>query len=399
MSKPQPSPPSKPSLDSNCENRTRWEKGFSGPNAESDGSASEDESGNWDRQQKRVYHRVNTVLHYWETHGYEIDWLTLTSCPDSDDASELAYNARRLRQTIERARLAYDADGNAHSLTHLDELEHFTIRTSEGPDGKGVLHLFWAWKPHDGQHSRDLFIPQQWLSEQWGRIHGPYDEHSEEETKPLYVWIEEYGGEDYHDRKHVARYCVTQYLGEHAEALEHCSWSHGRTLGGSLVEAWDAVKAHTDGVQSAVEKWEEVVAGEAVTFGSTSDHFSYAITVEPPPNLGATMTEEPVHTPPEDVRQFGPQANTVRRHTKEYHGEEAGKHGARPYDGDAGLCPSCSRYHVMSWDDGVGECESCGVIYTRDGRVVETEFRVSRWDLSVSDYYRQTCLYEFVDDW
>jgi hypothetical protein len=340
-----------------------------------------------------VYHRVNTVLHYWETHGYEIDWVTLTSCPDSDDASELAYNARRLRQTIERARLAYDADGNAHSLTHLDELEHFTIRTSEGPDGKGVLHLFWAWKPHDGQHSRDLFIPQQWLSEQWGRIHGPYDEHSEEETKPLYVWIEEYGGEDYHDRKHVARYCVTQYLGEHAEALEHCSWSHGRTLGGSLVEAWDAVKAHTDGVQAAVEKWEEVVAGEAVTFGSTSDHFSYAITVEPPPNLGATMTEDPVHTPPEDYTRMGPQRNTVRRTFPDY-SESVDSWGA-----EYGLCPSCSQYYVMEWNGEMGTCSSCGAEYARTGGVVETTFDEDTWDFSVATYYRQTRLHEFVDDW
>jgi hypothetical protein len=342
---------------------------------------------------------VNTLLHYWESRDYEVVWVTLTSSPESDDADELAYNARRLRQTIERARLAYDGDGEAHRLTHIDTLEHLTIRTSEGPEGKGVLHLFWAWEPHDGQHSRELFIPQNWLAEQWGRIHGPFDEHHEEESEPLYVWIEKYGSSDYHDRSHVARYCVTQYLGEHGEALEHCSWSHGRSLGGSLTEAWEAVKAHTSGVEEAVAYWEDVIAGEAVTFGSQSEYFQYGMTVEPPPELGVRMDSEPVHIPPEDVRQFGPQANTVRRHTKEYRGEEAGKHGSRPYDGDAGLCPSCSMYHVMSWDDGVGECESCGAIYTRDGRVVETEFRVRRWDLSVSDYQRQTCLYEFVDDW
>lgn len=355
------------SLDSDCDNPTRWEKRVSQSNAadsdlagdtqgdldgglshdvsDSDGSGSEPEPDEWGRQQKRVFHRVNTLLHYWESRDYDIVWVTLTSCPESDPASELAYNVQRLRQTIERAKLAYDGEGEAHRLSHITELEQLAIRTSEGPEGKGVVHLFWAWEPPEGNHSKDLYIPQNWLARQWGRIHGPHKLRSPGDLQtytdagtgiePLYVWIEEYGAEDYHDRKSVARYCVTQYLGEHAEALEHVSWSHGRTLGGSLLEAWQAVRKHREELAAAVETWETVIAGESVKLGSQSENVDYAITVEPPPELGVEVVEDVSVTPPEDYQQQGPDVmmlRTVTRSLPEY---------------DGGRCPECNQGGVF----------------------------------------------------
>lgn len=401
---PKSSPPDSPSLDSNCDNRTRWEKRLSSPDTDDQDLGDEPDASNWNRQQKRTFHRVNTLLHYWESNGYQILWVTLTSSPESDDSDRLAYNARRLRQTIERAKLAYDGDGNAHSLTHVKELEHLTVRTSEGPDGKGVLHLFWAWEPHPGQHSRDFFIPQNWLSFQWGRIHGPYDEHDENPAEPLYVWIEEYGGEDYHDRKHVARYAVNQYLGDHGEALEHVSWSHGRSLGGSLVEAWEAVRDHTMGLETAVATWEKVVAGEAVALESRSDHVDYSLTVEPPPDLGVTERRSPTISPPEGWERQGPERTEVLTRASALPEYDPAEHPRRK-------CPECGEYNVVEpvhdLDDRVSfRCTGvrvspyagCGAKFALPGEgkaeFVRREFSTD-WEPPEVEYYRQTSLFEF----
>ncbi|MBP2252929.1 hypothetical protein J2754_003292 [Halarchaeum solikamskense] len=282
------------------------------------------------------------MLSYWEQHGYEISWVTLTSSEESDDADRLAYNQRRLRQTIERARLAYDADGNAHRLDHIRELESLVIRTSEGPEGKGVLHLFWAWKPPAGSHSRSLFIPHKWLSEQWGRIHGPHDEHSEEEIQPLHVWITKTGEVDYHSRESLAGYCVSQYLGEHGEALENVSWSWERTLGGSVTEAWDTVKAMTGSLERAKEVWHRVMGGEEVSLSSQSEHVDYGKVVKPPPDL-AVIESRPISiTPPDGWSPQGPHQGTMR----------TDRAAIPEYDPDYGYCPVCGeRGTVVRFED------------------------------------------------
>jgi hypothetical protein len=344
--------PHSPSLDSSCDNPTRWETRLSGPEPDTDGSTRDaDPDFEWGRQHKRTYHRVNTLLHYWESRDYLIRWITLTSGPDCDDADCLAYNLQRLRQTVERAKLAYKADGVGRRLSHINEIEQLCVRTSEGPPGKGVLHLFWAWKPPAGHHSRDFFIPQEWLAYQWGRIHGPHDEHSEEAVQPLYVWIEEYGSEDYHSRQNVARYCCTQYLGDHGEALEHVSWSHGRTLGGNLTEAWEAVRDHREALSEAIEVWERCIAGERVTLGSQSEHVHYGLAVKPPPNLGVELVEEVSITPPDEYREQGPDVATVRRveTMPEYD----------PAEHERGLCPECSEFFVVE-EIGAGRDDHSG---------------------------------------
>ena len=293
-------------LDSNRESRTDPIEGDSEALPEEYQTDEFADPSEWTRQQKRTFHRVHTLLSYWEQNGYQILWNTFTSSPDSDDADRLAYNHRRLRQTVERAHAARDRHGELRDLQHIREIETLVIRTSEGPDGKGVLHTFWAWKPPEGNHSLDFFIPHHWLAHQWGRIHGPYDEHAEEAIEPLYVWIEKVGTKDYHSRESLAGYCVSQYLGEHGDALENVSWSWERTLGGSVTEAWEAIRGITESTEKAIEVWHRVLGGETVTLSSPSDNVHYEKSIKPPPNLGVEVIEEISVTPPDDYNPPGP---------------------------------------------------------------------------------------------
>jgi len=346
------SPQSQPLLDSHCESRTRGDKrdsrantadpdsGGAGDDAESPDEASSDDRDSWNRQQKRTFHRVHTLLSYWEQHDYQIRWITLTSSEESDDADRLAYNHRRLRQTVERARLAYDADGNGHRLDHVRSIESLVIRTSEGPEGKGVLHLFWAWDPPEGHHSRDFFVPHDWLSRQWGRIHGPYDEHDEEPAQRLHTWIEKVGGVEYHSVENLAGYCVSQYLGDHGEALENVSWSWERTLGGSVTEAWQTVRNMTESLEEAKDVWHRVLGGETVSLSSNSDHVEYGKQVVPPPNLGVEVTREISVTPPDDYQPAGPSRDVIRR-----------THPAMPEHDGSETCDHCGSHVYQLPDD------------------------------------------------
>ena len=283
------------SLDSYCESPTTVGKEDSRAKTDDDESGDSEDGLNWNRQQSRTFHRVMSMLYYWESNDYLVKWITLTSSPDSPDSDRLAYNHQRLRQCVERADLAYDEGrGDYVRMSHIDELEHVTIRTNEGPDGKGVIHTFWAWKPPKGRHSRDFYIPQSWLSGQWDRLHNA-----------TWVWIEDYGTEDYHDRSHVARYCASQYVGEHGEALENVSWSWGRSLGGPLAKVWKSVKAHTEGLQSALRLWYRLLGGEEIELCRRTGSTAF----KPPPQLGVERTTE-VHPPP-DYEPPGPNG-TVR---------------------------------------------------------------------------------------
>lgn len=405
---------SQPLLDSHRESRTRGdtrdssrlpEDGDSGIADEADespdesASSSADDRRSWNRQQKRTFHRVHTMLSYWEQHDYQIRWVTLTSSEDSDDADRLAYNHRRLRQTIERASLARDADGEGHRLDHVREIESLVIRTCEGPEGKGVLHLFWAWKPPEGQHSLDFYVPHDWLSRQWGRIHGPHDEHSEKAAQPLHVWIERVGGVDYHSRESLAGYCVSQYLGEHGEALENVSWSWERTLGGSVTEAWQTVRNMTESLDAAKDVWHRVLGGERVSLSSPSEYVDYGKVVKPPPDLGVLVERSVTVTPPDGYRPAGPNRDTIRR-----------SRPAMPeYEG--GGCPECERGHVYelradhelvqgdATDRAAYQCVACKTVFAEsgEGESVAPDQRVGwRWrHRPIGEPWRQSRLGEF----
>ena len=329
-----------PSLVSTGENPTRGERGFSGRQSDDSDPEDSDDEQNWNKQQRRVFQRSVTMMKYWDARNYDVLWVTLTSCPESKGADELAYSHQRLRQRIERADLAM-CDGKhcprhneptGHRLSHIDSLEHLQIRTCEGP--QGVIHAFWAWdrdRFRDGNHDRDLFIPQSWLSEQWSALHGAevplepgelevwpqsaagHMERLSRDRAPFVVDVRQVGPEHTdgeHKPEHMAAYAASQYLGDHGEALEHLGWSHQRSLGGPLAETWEHLVAIAESIDDAISKWDRVVAGSEVRIESGErGRGCHAITVfKPPPSLGVEVAEVSV-TPPAWYIPAGPNSS------------------------------------------------------------------------------------------
>ena len=107
-------------------------------------------AGEWTRKQKRGYHRVRSLLWFWECHQFQVLWVTLSTA-EGGDAEKLTYHHKQLRQRIER-QLGFQG------------LEYYQVRTEEG---HGVLHIFWAWRVPDGERARRFWISQEWLSAQW----------------------------------------------------------------------------------------------------------------------------------------------------------------------------------------------------------------------------------------
>jgi hypothetical protein len=368
MSKAGSSTADRPSLDYTAENPTRGEGGFSGSDTDDEDPEKSENSQNWNQQQSRVFQRSVTMLKYWEARNYGVLWLTFTSSPESLPADDLAYSHQRLRQRVERADLAmcdgehcpHHEEPTGHRLTHIDQLEHLQIRTCEGP--QGVIHAFWAWdrdRLRDGNHGKELYIPQNWLSDQWAALHG-----SEVPTEPdeLEVWPESAAGhmerlardrapyivdvrrvgdehtEGDHKPEHMAAYAASQYLGAHGEALEHLGWSHGRSLGGPLAETWEHLVKIAESLDDAIEKWDRVIAGSEVEVETgNKDRGCHSLTVfKPPPSLGVEVVSASV-TPPPDYFPEGPDAS-VR--TESFASGASGE-GMTP-------CTECRRFYEVS---------------------------------------------------
>ncbi|MFB6107670.1 MAG: hypothetical protein ABEJ82_02370 [Haloplanus sp.] len=325
------------SLDSRAENPTRGERGVFEPDTDDSDPEDSGDGEDWSDQQKRVFQRVCTLLRYWEARDYDILWLTFTSSPTSKPAGELAYSHQKLRQRVERGRMARCSgercpkhdEPTGHRIGHIDELEHLQIRTCEGP--QGVIHAFWAWdrsRFRDGSHDRSLYLPQSWLSEQWAAIHGPevvpedadpYLGHKEgarrvealtDAVAPRVVDVRRYGP-DATDAEHapenVAAYAASQYLGDHGEALEHLGWSHGRSLGGPLAETWEQLVATVETLEAAIQNWKRLISGEEVVVkrGPEGDEVGvHSTTVfKPPPSLGYEIEVGEVVAPAEYRRE------------------------------------------------------------------------------------------------
>ena len=58
-------------------------------------------AGEWTRKQKRGYHRVRSLLWFWECHQFQVLWVTLSTA-EGGDAEKLTYHHKLLRQRIER---------------------------------------------------------------------------------------------------------------------------------------------------------------------------------------------------------------------------------------------------------------------------------------------------------
>jgi len=192
----------------------------------------------WTKKQKRIYHRVNSVLTYWEAHGYQIRWVMLSSS-EASDARLLARHHKELLRRVGR------------QLRFLN-VEWFYVITREG---FGVIHAFWAWRPGDGEGQRVFWVGQAWLAERWEAIH-----------KARVVWIAAYKSAG-RSRRLVSRYVVTQYVAEQ-DALVRMGWSWGRTFGIPLARYWQSFKAvyrkvpSVGGMKRLVQDWEAVMRGE-----------------------------------------------------------------------------------------------------------------------------------------
>ena len=357
-----------PSLDYTAENPTSGGRGFSGSHTDDSDPEDSDDDENWSRQQSRVFQRSVTMLKYWEARNYGVLWVTLTSSPESKPAEDLAYSHQRLRQRIERADLAmcdgkhcpHHDEPTGHRLSHIDSLEHLQIRTCEGP--QGVIHAFWAWdrdRLRDGNHDRDLYIPQSWLSDQWAALHGAdvplepgelsvwpqsaagHMERLSRDRAPFVVDVRRVGPEHTegeHKPEHMAAYAASQYLGAHGEALEHLGWSHQRSLGGPLAETWEHLVAIAESLDDAIEKWDRVIAGEEVRVESGErGRGCHSITVfKPPPELGVEVAETSV-TPPPWYQPSGPNSSV--------HVEQHGPLNSQIDDDGMATCSVCRRFH------------------------------------------------------
>jgi hypothetical protein len=166
-------------------------------------------AGEWTRKQKRGYHRVRSLLWFWECHQFQVLWVTLSTA-EGGDAEKLTYHHKQLRQRIER-QLGFQG------------LEYYQVRTEEG---HGVLHIFWAWRVPDGERARRFWISQEWLSSQWQALHGA----------PV-VWIKAYQP-SHRSRNRLSRYVISQYVQDQCGYVNMCwSWktvawlSHQSALG------------------------------------------------------------------------------------------------------------------------------------------------------------------------
>ena len=218
-----PEAPASTSLDNNGQSRTPLEP--------------------WSKKQKRIYHRVNSVLTYWEAREYQIRWVMLSSSERSD-ARLLALHHKELVRRVGR-KLGFT------------DVQWFYVITREG---FGVIHAFWSWHGKDGERQRVFWIPQTWLSEQWQAIH-----------QAEVVWVAAYKNAR-RSRSRVSRYVVTQYVAEQ-DALVRMGWSWGRTFGIPLAHHWSVFKRwhrqvpSTGGIPRLVKNWELVLRGEELNVG------------------------------------------------------------------------------------------------------------------------------------
>lgn len=190
----------------------------------------------WSRSQKRGYHRSMTMMHYWQSNGYQVLWICLTGAVESV-SKRLAYDHGLLRSQVCRS---FGFEG----------IEHFQVRTSEG---NGVLHVLWAWKPADGMRKRRFWIPQRWLSEQWLRLHGA-----------SIVWIKKVSVVQESAGRKISRYCISQYCGEQS-GYEYMSWSWHRSFGFPMVACWRWLKRMARyNRPRLLYWWHRLMAGEAL---------------------------------------------------------------------------------------------------------------------------------------
>jgi hypothetical protein len=153
----------------------------------------------WGRYEKRLYGKILSWCKEALGRGCQLIRVDLTSV---EGVGDLKKDFQELRRRIEREFGYY--------------VEYFKVETGEG---FGVYHLIFAIK-YEGA----VWIPQSWLSTEWGKIHGAY-----------IVYIKRMG-KSKNDVKWVGKYFVSQYLAGQ-KLIVRISWSWWRARV-AIVKAW-----------------------------------------------------------------------------------------------------------------------------------------------------------------
>jgi hypothetical protein len=102
------------------------------------------------------------------------------------------------------------------------------------------------------------------------------------------------------------------------------SWSHGRSIGGSIEEVWAKLKAWYETLDEAVEAWKRVIGGKRLELsGDSGNGIHFSISVEPPPNLSVEQSASV--TPPDDHKTPGPRGETTVTSYSDGTGIESGE--------------------------------------------------------------------------
>lgn len=155
----------------------------------------------WSKKQRRAFQRASSGVRVAKILKQPIKHLVLTTSPEAKDRN-LSSDLQVLRKSIFR------------KFGVL--LPYFKVRTNEG---YGVLHVLYR---------SEKYLPQQWLSKEWSRIH-----------LSSYVYVKEAPDD-------AARYIVAQYVSSQDSSYQRCSWSHNWVCKG-FVKAWhDIVRSCRD---------------------------------------------------------------------------------------------------------------------------------------------------------
>ena len=175
----------------------------------------------WSKQQKRLYHRLQSWQKEAQGRCCQLLRIDLTTASGAE-AAKLRRHKEELRRRIKR-------------VFSID-LDLFAIETNEG---NGVLHCIAAI-----DQQKAAWIPHDWLSAQWQDIHGA----------PI-ASIKRMGTSK-GDLRRVARYMVSQYLvqqGIRGSALVRYSWSWWRCRV-AIGRGWAQLKRHRRFAQFRIDR-------------------------------------------------------------------------------------------------------------------------------------------------
>lgn len=187
----------------------------------------------WGKKHRRQYQRLQTLLYRWESMNLSIVRLDLTTAVGGDQKL-LTKHFQALRRRIERK---------------IGKRVHYWwIQTLEG---NGVLHTLMAAEG-------SLFVEQEWISEEWEKIHGA-----------VIVYIKRYKKGVY-SRNKVSKYLVAQYLAGQLKSVR-MGWSWKLTFNIPISKAWKLFCKlfRSRRLFVLLDKWQTFLRGEVVDVDGT----------------------------------------------------------------------------------------------------------------------------------